>query len=661
MAKAFMKMGQILSLDGRIYRIDRDIGNKEWQLEDSETGRYIARKESELLEMLESGALYFHSPDAQGRRSTSNGAERGGRALDSLADAEREAATVRYEYVMAVKRAALSSFTEKSLRPVILATWESIKKPASPPSWSSVNRWRKSFYTAGEDVAPLIDNTRAMGNRSRRLSPRMLELVQQAIQEIYMTREQGTIQDTISRAVSLCASENKRLPTPHHLPLPTRSLIKREISRIPAIDRMLARHGRQVTTHKLRSATGTVVTERPLARAEIDHTKLDIIVVDETTYLPLGRPTLTVCIDHFSRCVLGIYVGFEPPGWSAVTQCLKHAVLPKTYLGTQYPDIKGSWDCHGVMESLVVDHGLEFHSHGLESTAFSFGIDIQFMPRKTPWFKGTVERFIGTMNRAVAHGHPGTTFGNILSKEDYDAAKNATITLASLKEIIHLWIVDIYHQARHRILKRKPADAWKEHWDYHPIPLPDNANNLDALIGTQVTREVTHKGVELNSLFYNSQELASVRRRLGEQFKTTIRFNPADLGQVHVTDPKTNRLITVPALRIEYAKGLSLWQHDVCRNFARERMNRTDIEAVAEAKRKIAEIVARDMEDKRVGTRGKGKRFTGDAPPQPTQPQTSPESATPTNPDSPDATSPDISQAQPVEPARKRRIMEILT
>ena len=69
----------------------------------------------------------------------------------------------------------------------------------------------------------------------------------------------------------------------------------------------------------------------PPTRA-MDHTPADIIVVDDDTMLPLGRPTITTALDEYTRCPMGFYAGFEPPSCLAVMRCLKHAILPKTYV-----------------------------------------------------------------------------------------------------------------------------------------------------------------------------------------------------------------------------------------------------------------------------------------------------------------------------------------
>jgi putative transposase len=54
----------------------------------------------------------------------------------------------------------------------------------------------------------------------------------------------------------------------------------------------------------------------PLERVQIDHTLVDVIMVDEGDRLPIGRPWLTLAIDVASRAVLGFLVSLEAHLWS---------------------------------------------------------------------------------------------------------------------------------------------------------------------------------------------------------------------------------------------------------------------------------------------------------------------------------------------------------
>jgi putative transposase len=61
---------------------------------------------------------------------------------------------------------------------------------------------------------------------------------------------------------------------------------------------------------------------------QCDHTKIDILVVEQTGAV-LGRPWLTTVVDTYSRCIMGIHLGFDAPSASVVCLALRHAILPK--------------------------------------------------------------------------------------------------------------------------------------------------------------------------------------------------------------------------------------------------------------------------------------------------------------------------------------------
>jgi len=52
-------------------------------------------------------------------------------------------------------------------------------------------------------------------------------------------------------------------------------------------------------------ATEVLVVMDILDRWEIDHTLLDVLLVDDETGLIIGRPYITVVLDKFSRMIMG--------------------------------------------------------------------------------------------------------------------------------------------------------------------------------------------------------------------------------------------------------------------------------------------------------------------------------------------------------------------
>jgi len=328
---------------------------------------------------------------------------------------------------------------------------------------------------------------------------------------------------------------------------------------------------------------------------EFDHTKLDLMVVDTTTRLPLGRPWLTSMLDAYSRMVLGVYLSFRAPGYLAVMQCLRHAVRPKSYVKNHYPGVEHDWPAWGLPELLVVDNGKEFRSRNFEDACLQLGIEIDFAPPRCGAYKGSVERWFGTQNTRLLHELPGTTFSDIFERGEYDSARHAVLSLDALLELVHVWIVDDYNQQPHRGMRDVPYHRWVEGIARWPPRLPERAADLDVLIGCVAERRITRSGVELFTLHYNSPQLGLIRRALPEGSKARIKYDPADISVVYVLDPSRGAYVVVPALDQEYTVGLSLWQHDVIRSYARLHLaEKVDAQALCRARTHIEHIVARE-------------------------------------------------------------------
>ena len=573
-------------VDGTAMTLMRKVDAKTWQLEEQLTRRIHTYTIKELHDFYVNGSLIFQeSTSFKSADSTQNE----DRYLASVPPELFEKAKMRRAYVMAVEGIPL---TRACMDPAIDETWKKLGAPTSRPNFSTVARWRRSFQNANRSIRHLVDQRHRKGNRTSRYPDRVVELVDEAIESKFMTTERKTIQDTLEYACLLMLRENKLRLGNDQLPMPTRRLVTSRIREIPAFDKHAARFGHQAAVKMFRSAQRNRITLMPLERAEIDHTRLDMMVINDETGLPMGRPWITACIDDFSRCILGIYITFASPSYLSVAKCLEHAFQPKTALKSDFPSVVNEWEAHGVMREIVVDNGLEFHSDGLENACLLLGTEIHYSARKTPWFKGKIERFLGTLNRGAAHGNPGTTFSDIFEKGDYEPGKHAVIRLHRLKEVVNLWIADYYHQKPHRVLGQAPKDAWASNIAPEDIYLPEDPLLMEAMVSKSDTRVLTHKGIEYNSLFYNAPDLANLRRKHGDKFEVEIRYNPEDIGHIMVVSPDKKKLFKVPAVNFDYAKGMNEWQHQFLKQYAAARLKKYDSQGWLEAKEKISLIFA---------------------------------------------------------------------
>ncbi|HET9789281.1 MAG TPA: helix-turn-helix domain-containing protein, partial [Pyrinomonadaceae bacterium] len=87
---------------------------------------------------------------------------------------------------------------------------------------------------------------------------------------------------------------------------------------------------------------------------QVDHTRADVLVVDQGGEV-LGRPWLTIVVDTYSRCIMGVHIGFDAPSAAVVCLALRHAILPKQYSGGY--ELKQSWGTYGLPQYLYTDGG----------------------------------------------------------------------------------------------------------------------------------------------------------------------------------------------------------------------------------------------------------------------------------------------------------------
>lgn len=589
MGIAYFQKGAIVSIRGTQHLLKREVEEGQWQLEDILTGR-LQIMDYKTIEALYARRELIFAEDGKGAKATSH------KHIVNRPEADPQQwdkAKMKRAYVKAVMGLPT---TETLYKTAIQAAWEQIQQPAKPPHWISVYRWHQQFLLNGNDAFALLDKHHQKGNKVNRYSLAVMEIVQEAIENIYLTRARKHMTHVLAHAHMAIEKENTQLPVSMHHPFPTRRLIQRLIQDIPEFDRWAARYGRTAAVRKYRAKLYHIVSDKRLENAEIDHTRLDLFVVDDETLAPLGRPWVTVCIDTHTRCILGVYIGFEPPSYLSVGRCLAHALKPKSDLQALYPSIRHPWLAFGVMAKLVVDNGLEFHSDALAQACLSLDIEIVYTPRKTPWLKGKVERFMRTLNEGVSYGTPGTTFQNIFEKDDYDPVKNAVVRLSTIREVIHKWICDVYHQKPHYGLDlATPDQMWQSSGSVSDTPVADDPGKIDILLGKHGEHRLDHRGIRINSLLYNSPEMVSLRKQYGDKLTVQTRIDEGNLGHIHVKHPDDDIFIKVPALHADYATGISLWQHELYRSYAKKHLKKDDVSAWAQGMVEIADLIAADL------------------------------------------------------------------
>jgi putative transposase len=181
---------------------------------------------------------------------------------------------------------------------------------------------------------------------AKRIDPRVEKLIAEQIERFWLRRVRPTLKALIERVHDACRVEALRLPD--------RRTIQRRVNELD-LQKTAGRRGEREVLAKVTPSPGSYTADRPNEVWQIDHTVVDVIVVDEEHRRPIGRPVLTVAIDVCTRMVVGFYLSLDPPSASSVGLCLLHAVYDKgAWLGERGLILTGpSQACPGFYTAIM--------------------------------------------------------------------------------------------------------------------------------------------------------------------------------------------------------------------------------------------------------------------------------------------------------------------
>lgn len=551
--------------------------------------------EKDLLLALTNNDLVIHGREAKSNKQlieTTNF-----NCLSSLPVEEMNEVILRFKFV---KQAILTLGewpTTAGLADAIKQT-EEVTLGHKKPSEHSVYRWWKKYINSGNDILCLARKPSGKAGGS--------SFCEKVTNELLDVIESDYLDDTrppISHVYQLFLNRMDYLNVGRLEPykFPSRSQFYRIIQQLDQYEVTKARFGRRKADDIFRIVGKGPITKRILERVEVDHTKLDIFVIDEATNEVIGRPTITVIMDCWSRMVLGLYIGFEPPSLVSVMRALKQAILPKDMSSSLFEGVTNDWPAYGIPMRLICDNGSEFHAKTFFAMCAELGIDLQFCPRGSGSSKGTVERFMGRINREVCHLIPGTSFESINKRDEYDSAKHAVATEDELIGFIYRWLIDVYSHEINKNTMRTPHDLWIEGLQQISPVLPESETVLSFCMTDEYKRTLTFKGIEIFNMFYQSTELKEMRHRKSTSFSVTVRADQEDISHIWVLDTASNTYVKVPSIESEYTDGLSLRQHRHIRGIqAKKGVAGRDAKATREHRAALSADIGRLKHSKKI-------------------------------------------------------------
>lgn len=454
--------------------------------------------------------------------------------------------------------------------------------------------WMRSYEESGL-VSSLVKQGRS-DKGSRRIDPALEEIIQAVIKEEYLTKQKKSAKKVCIEVERRC--RHAKITAPHSNTIRNRL---KQISNEYAISRRLGRKAASSLYDPIEGEFPGAI--HPLAVVQIDHTPLDIILVDDLHRRHIGRPWLTLAIDVYSRMVAGFYISYDPPGTLASGQCLANAILPKDNWLIKH-NIKAKWPLWGKPAKIHMDNAKEFRGKTLIMACKDYGIDIDWRPVANPNFGGHIERLLGTFAREI-HALPGTTFANTKQRADFDSEGSAVFTLSEFEEWFVTLITSVYHQRVHSELGMAPIEKYRQGIfgdkdnpgsGLQDIITDEQRLRLDFLPYEE--RTIQPYGVVMDEIYYYSDVLRPWINAIDPNApkykrKFIFRRDPRDISVLWFYDPQIKDYYAIP-YRNTSRPAISLWDLREANTKAKaEGRSNIDEQVIFEAYDRLREIEAR--------------------------------------------------------------------
>jgi putative transposase len=426
---------------------------------------------------------------------------------------------------------------------------------------ATLYRWLSRYQRSGR-LSALVANKPGGAQGQTRLTPEVNTIVDMTIEDTYLHQQKPSIRHTALEVARRCRDTG--LPAPH------RNTVRHRILQMSSHQKYRGREGDQAARSVFEPIRGPYGdADWPLAVWQIDHTQVDLILVDDLYRRPVGRPWITLAIDVFSRMVAGFYMSFDRPGAMAVGLCLVHAMLPKETWLAQH-DIVTPWPLWGKPAAVHADNAKEFRGRMLNRACENLGIDLHWRPVTQPHYGGYIERLCGTLNQSI-HTLPGTTFSNPRQRGVYRSEALSAFTLSEFETWLATLIVDIYHQQVHSGIGMPPVKRYEEgifgNGEQPGIGVPErfvDASRLRLELMPYEERTVQRYGIQLDEISYYHDVLKkwinapdpdhSKRKR-----KFIVRRDPRDISVIYFYDPELQEYFAIPYRNTAYP-AISLWE-----------------------------------------------------------------------------------------------------
>ncbi|MDZ5453908.1 Mu transposase C-terminal domain-containing protein [Labrys sp. ZIDIC5] len=435
---------------------------------------------------------------------------------------------------------------------------------------ATLYRWLRRYQAVGSQLA-LLPKARGWRAGKSRLSRDTENTIDRALREHYLKYQRSRPSKTVIEVLRRCDELGVTPPSPE--------AIRRRIARLPEREVLRGRGYRERAKNKFSPAAGSFPgADYPLSVIQIDHTRVDIVLVDDVHRLPVKPPWITLAIDVYSRVVTGYYLSFDDPSEASVAACISHSMLPKEeWLLLHGCD--GDWPVWGIPAKVHVDNGPDFRSDTFRYSCAAYGIDLEYRPVKQPNYGGHIERLLGTLMREI-HDLPGTTFSSVKERGDYDSERHAVMTITEFEIWLVNLITKIYHRKKHSSLGMTPLRQWElgifGDREKRGVGLPARPSDRQTVVldfMPMFRRTIQTFGVSIEGLTYYDEALRpwinESDPKTGTKREFIFRRDPRDISSIWFFDPTLKRYCRIPSADLSLP-SMSKWEYQSAKERVRE-------------------------------------------------------------------------------------------
>jgi len=456
---------------------------------------------------------------------------------------------------------------------------------------NTLYRWIKAYEESGL-LTSLFPQVRS-DKGERKITEEAEAIIQKIVEDEYLSgqkKSQAKVCEYVRKACRKAGIE-----PPHD------NTVRNRIKDLSAAVVAAKREGKKKLQNDFQPIKGEFPDANyPLAVVQIDHTLIDLILVDDVYRQPIGRPWITLAFDVFSRMVTGFYVSFDPPSALSTGLCMAHSVLTKDEWLLKY-EVVGEWPLWGLPDKIHVDNAKEFRGHMLQKACDEYGIDIEWRPVARPHFGAHVERALGTFSKEI-HTLPGTTFSNVQERGEYNSEKRAVLSLSEFETWLANYIVDVYHKKKHSMIGMSPLEKYKQGILGTPDtpgsglrPKIENEQKLRMNFMPFEMRAVLDYGIQIDKIHYyhdvlrrwiNAPDPTNDRKKR----KFVFRRDPRDISVIYFFDPEVQEYYPIPYRNMSHPP-MSIWElREVNRRLKGDGHSKIDEQAIFDAYDRMREI-----------------------------------------------------------------------